>query len=708
MTRRWLLLTAMAAVAFFAANLALSWLLARPAHQPMEQPGPTIVVAMPTLTWDDVSPEYTPTLWSMAQQGAVGNVITRSIAPHSCSQAAWMTMSAGARATWGYPPGQTGSDGIVDPCPYAPRPQQSGAGAVFPRWPAWRQQSMARAIKADIGSMATMLNTRGQCVAAAGPMAAYGAADRSGRVARYWPSAQQADLEACPVTLVDLESTSDLALRQLLNRAPLDATIVVTGLADDKTPERLRTVIVSGPGVPQGMLRSPITRQQGLIQGTDLTGLLVQRVVKDPADVLLEGRQPFVQPETDADASIEHVYGVSKALEKEHQLVAPFFYTYVVVVLVALAVGLLLLRTRGPTGRRWFALLGAWCGAVPVSTFLIGIPPWWNAPSPGIALVGGILGIAVVLAAAALLGPWRTWVAGPAVFLASVTALTIALDVTHSSRLQLISIMGLQPVYGGRYFGMGNVASAMYASTMLFAAALLAGRWVQRGHPRLAALTVAAIGFAAIVVDGHPSWGADAGGPIAMLPALAYLALNAGGIKVTWQRIVVVGGIGLLVVGGLGYLDSLRPPQYRTHIGTFVAGFLESGQTTALQRNVMLNWQMLTSQWVNLFVPVLLALTMYALMRPTSRVGRPLARVTERVTLLGHGLAAITICWLIGFATNDSGTAIPPSGMLVIAPLVILVAAWQGRSAPKDVLRRQAARRPAETAARQDAPAGSR
>ena len=64
--------------------------------------------------------------------------------------------------------------------------------------------------------------------------------------------------------------------------------------------------------------------------------------------------------------------------------------------------------------------------------------------------------------------------------------------------------------------------------------------------------------------------------------------------------------------------------------------------------------------------------------------------------------------WLIGFATNDSGTAIPPSGMLVIAPLVILVAAWQGRSAPKDVLRRQAARRPTETAARQDAPAGSR
>lgn len=686
MTRRWIVLTAISAVAFFAASLGLSWFLARPPHQPIQPKGPVVMIAMPTLTWDDVSAEQTPNLWRLGQKGAVGNVVTRTVTGHSCSRNAWLTLSAGTRTAVGPLVAET-RPGAQVTCPPVRAPVEYDTGkAWFSEWDEWQHDTGERGFKARIGMLAESQQKADRCVTAVGPLAAYGAANRDGEVSPFYPNVRGADFNACPVTLVDLQTTQDAALGTVLDQLPKNATVVVSGHADDDTsPERARSVVIAGPDVDRGLLRSSKTRQPGLLQGTDLTALLMHGS-KGPKDgATYEARLPVVQPEKDMGAAVDHVRGVDIALRDEHRLVAPFFYTYVILVLALAALGGVLWRRSATQGRQLFRALGAWAGAVPISTFLIGMIPWWKAPHPGVALIGGILTLAAGLAAVALLGPWRRWVAGPAVILAVITAVTIALDVTHSSRLQLISLMGLQPVYGGRYFGMGNVAYALYASTALLATALLAGRWIQRKRPRLAAATVVVMGVCTIIIDGHPSWGADAGGPLALFPAFAYLALNAGGIKVTWQRIVAVGGVAMVIVGGLGYLDYLRPKEYRTHIGDFVAGFLEDGSTSALQRNIELNLEMLVSQWVNLFVPVLLALVMYALMRPTSRLGRPLRVLTARVRFLGHGLAAITICWLIGFCTNDSGTAIPPSGMIVIIPLVILIAASRGRAAPRDV-----------------------
>lgn len=690
-TRRWIVLTALSVVAFLALSLTVSAVTARPVHRPIQQSGPLVIVAMPTLTWKDVSPRATPTVWSLAQQGAVGNMVTRAISAHSCSAHAWLTMSAGARATLGKGPGETPRGGTPQPCASIPHAVSTGQGAIFPSWSKWRKDSLARPIAANIGLLATTLRAHGQCVSAVGPGAALGAADETGLVARYYPTPETADLTVCPVTLVGLPGPDDAALGSLLTRLPPETTIVVTGLADDATPEQLRAVLVAGPGVEHGLLRSASTRQPGLLQTADLTALALARTSVGSAP-LPDGRSPSITPTTDMTGAIEYARNVSDALLVEHRAVAPFFVTYVALLLAATVFGLALLVTgrrrdkrRATLGRRWFLVLGAVAGSVPVATFLVGLIHWWTTSRPGTAMALWTIAIAAALGAIALLGPWRHWVAGPATVIAATTAVVIALDATHGSPLQFISTMGLQPVYGGRYYGMGNVGYALLASTSLLSAALLAGRWIRRGHPRLAAATVIVIGAATLLVDGYPSWGADAGGPLALLPAFAYLALNAAGLAVTWKRILGVGGLTVLVVGGLGLLDYLRPPKYRTHLGDFVASVIETGKLTSLQRNVTANVHMLTSHWFNLFVPVLLALTLYALIRRDSRLGRPVASITRRVPFLGHGLAAITICWLLGFLSNDSGTAIPPSGMVVIIPLVILTAASSGRPAPADV-----------------------
>ena len=106
-----------------------------------------------------------------------------------------------------------------------------------------------------------------------------------------------------------------------------------------------------------------------------------------------------------------------------------------------------------------------------------------------------------------------------------------------------------------------------------------------------------------------------------------------------------------------------------------MAGVIDNGSAGPLARIWQANWTMLTSSPVNLLVPVLLLLAISALGFPYSRLGRPLQPLFEQVPFYDRGLAAAAVCWLIGFLSNDSGTAIPPAGLLMAIPLTVLLAA---------------------------------
>ena len=67
-----------------------------------------------------------------------------------------------------------------------------------------------------------------------------------------------------------------------------------------------------------------------------------------------------------------------------------------------------------------------------------------------------------------------------------MTLAVLALDVMFGSRLQLSSLMGLQPVVAGRFYGMGNVTYALFATAGLLLATALADPLVRAGRRRLA------------------------------------------------------------------------------------------------------------------------------------------------------------------------------------------------------------------------------
>ena len=154
-----------------------------------------VVVGLSGLRWSDVSATTTPTLWRLAGQGSVGNLVDYAVKPLTCPADGWLTLNSGARAQ---------SDHTNAACGAFPAVQPAGQGARVPGLPALETYNHQFHNNPDWGLLAA--RTPG-CATAVGPGAALALADRTGHVASYLPAPDQisaAMLARCPLTVVDL------------------------------------------------------------------------------------------------------------------------------------------------------------------------------------------------------------------------------------------------------------------------------------------------------------------------------------------------------------------------------------------------------------------------------------------------------------------------------------------------------------------------
>jgi hypothetical protein len=256
--------------------------------------------------------------------------------------------------------------------------------------------------------------------------------------------------------------------------------------------------------------------------------------------------------------------------------------------------------------------------------------------------------------------------------MSAITASVIGIDLLTGSHLQISSIFGLQPLVGGRFYGMGNVAFALYGSAVLLLCAAMAHALIRRSAPRLAVVVVLVIGGIALAVDVLPAWGADFGGPIALVPALGLLVLRVSGVRVSPRNLVLVGAAAAVVVTLVCYLDWRRPEEYRSHPGRFFQTLLDGDAWAVISRKVLANIELATDNLALLAVALLIIAVVIAIvLRPGLLGTAPLARLLDEAPLLRDGLVAVIVMSTIGFVTNDSGAAIPPVALLFTLPLVI-------------------------------------
>jgi len=182
---------------------------------------------------------------------------------------------------------------------------------------------------------------------------------------------------------------------------------------------------------------------------------------------------------------------------------------------------------------------------------------------------------------------------------------------------------------------------------------------------------VAVVGVVAVALDVSPRWGSDFGGPLAMVPAFAVLTLLVAGVRLSWLKALAIGVATVLLLALVSVADWLRPPDQQTHLGRFVQTVIDGGAWQVVARKAEQNLAILFGSFLSLLVPVAALFVVLVLMRPSSWGVGALARAYERSPTLRYGLFCLMLLLGIGFAVNDSGTAVPAVGFMLAIPLVI-------------------------------------
>ncbi|MBE1532523.1 hypothetical protein [Actinomadura algeriensis] len=664
-----------------------------------EPAGRVVVIGVPGLLWSDVDEENTPALWGLAEDGADAALSVRTTRRLTCPTDGWLTVSAGQRAR--SPHGDCG-------LPASPGTAAPEGGAVAPGWAAIKKDNAGTGYHAKVGLLGDAVHAAGGCTLAVGPGAVFGLADGNGRVDRYaaTPGEVKADdWAACPVAAVAVDevfraslgagvdadgrqiepgareraaaaAAADRRVGRVLASVPDGTTVLLAGLADASADPHLHVAIATGGEFDSpGYLTSTATRQQGLVTLTDLTATALRVLgVEQPDDAVGSAWTAEASDDPAADR-VEALDDDDVAAQGISAVQTSFYWVLFAAQLVAYGAAALALRRTGRDRRSRSRILGGtrvialFGGAVPAATFLTGLLPWWRASNPTAMLVVTVLGFGALLTGLALAGPWRRSVFLPGLVITAVTALVLAIDVMTGSNLQLNTLMGYTALVAGRFYGFGNQAFALFAVAAILTAAWLTEFPLRRERKTVAVGVVAAIGVAAVAVDGLPAWGSDFGGVMAMVPAFAMLGMLVTGRRVS---LVKLGGFcvaGAAVVLGISYWNaqSANP----THLGRFwqdlVAG--EAWGVVVRKFNAMIGSLGYWAYTVALIAAVIFLF--FVLVRPTRWRVSLLGRAYEHSRTMRPAVICALAVGLIGMLVNDSGVVILSVAFSLATPLIL-------------------------------------
>lgn len=651
---------------------------ARPARTAAAGPVRRVVlVGVPGLRWADVSARATPELWRLARQGSVGSLSVTGLGAPSCPADGWLMLNAGARAA-----GPRTTAGSCAGLPAAAQvPAIVSANQADNENPVW---GMLRSAAGP-----------GQCTTAAGPGAALALASRSGQVGSFRPGAAgltRAELARCPLTVVGLGAlrappglvratdvrADDREIGRISVALPAGTILVVAGISDDGAPH-LRLLVVRGPGFRSGLLVSPSTRQRGLVLLLDLP-VSVLHWLGRPVPSTAVGQVLHRVARSSLVTAVSGLVGQDTAAQVYRSTLAWFFLVLGVGEAALFTVIAVLPWGRGEIrGRRRRAVArvaGVAAASVPAGTFLASLVPWWTRPHPAFLLYSMTVAWALVIAVAALRGPWRHDPLGPPGLVAAATLGVIALDVMTGSHLQMGTPFGLSALVAGRFYGIGNNAVEVYAASGLLSAAWLGGAALRRGGRgarRGALLVMAGITVFSVVAAGWPGFGAKVGGTIAMVPGFLLLMAAAAGVRITARRglLVAVSGLAVIVVFAAG--NYALPGTGHSDISAFVGQVLHGGASGTLHRKVSSNLGSLTESGWSLVIPVVLAATGVAVFWPGRVRAWLLVRGYQAIPLLRPALSAIWLTGLLGWFAEDSGVTVPAAAFPLVLPLTIAI-----------------------------------
>lgn len=702
--RRWA--TLLLAISAVTAILAVARSSLGPTYSGPPQADRVVVVGVPALDWEVITPNTMPNLWAAAEGGASGLITARAARSVTCPWDGWTTVGAGNRARYpasipedelppepdvvlpGEPETPVPTPTTTPQTPEEQRQTEATEGCLGQQGtpPTVNGSQLEPAVlendRLSFGAVPGALGDAVQCTTIVGAAPLLAVATEQAEVTRVgvptdapgWADA----IGSCPLTLVATEDALDKSVDQLRRLDVVigelidgahqaGATVIVAGISQPEYRRAtLHAVVVTGADIGPSILSSPSTSREPFSQVIDIAPTALSILDEDrPSSMVGQVMRttPRDGPLQDAAAWFERE-SIGASL---HVWMSSRFFSVLswIGVLAAVLFGFLLLRPGAPLHRGWAALAVA-VGMLAPASFLANVIPWWRAERPSYALIGALVGCWVLLTAVAVLGPWRRYRSGPMLAGCLMTTVMLGVDVLTGSNLQLNSPLGYNAIVAGRFLGFGNITYAIFAATALTlvaAACRLVG-----GDRRLVYLVVGSAGIALVALVGAPGVGTDFGGVVALVPALILLAFIASGTRISRTRLVLAMGAGVVAVLGVAVADYLRPEDQRTHLGRFVGQVLDGTAMTVIERKLQANYRVLTGSVLTLLCVVLIVLCVIAWRSRRSGAREYVARHDPYVRA---GAVAVVVMAFVGFAVNDSGIALTAAALVVIVPLVI-------------------------------------
>jgi hypothetical protein len=650
-----------------------------------------VIIGISGLRWAEVTQATAPTLWRLAQDGSVGDLVDYAQRPFACPADGWLTLNAGARAA------------APVPCGTLPAVVPDGNGARVPQMPGIVAYNRQFHESPDWG----LLGGLGGCVTAVGPGAALAVASAAGAVPAYLPqpsAVSEAVLARCPLTVIDLgtilspERSSLTRLDTILGRIsaelPPGTRLLLTapGGAPGGRPH-LELTAVTGPGYAGGLLSASSTRQPGIVTLTDLTTTVAGWLGR-AVPTYVVGAKITSGPRGSLASAVSGLVGRDTAEQVWIAAHGWFFALYALADAILLGLPVLLRRKPDASQRvrwrrsRWRRAGAAFLAAVPVATFLVNLVPWWSFAHPAVWLYATAAGMALVIAGAALtmtrgnglvlpggqpLSTPSEEGGGTFGLICLFTLVVLGVDVITGSRLQLEAPFGLSLTEGGRFYGIGNEALGVYCVSALGAAAWAGGLAAERWPGRRAAVTCASVvALFAVVASGWPGFGAKVGGTIAMVPCFLVLLLVLGEVRMRWSRLAVpiaVSGVALFAVFALA--SYFVPALGVSDMGSFAGNLLHGQGGALLERKASSNVGTLTVSYLSPLVPALAVVAGLALWRPSWFRLRSLETAFSELPLLRVSVWLMWLVLLLGWLADDSGVIVPAAALPFAVPLVI-------------------------------------
>lgn len=692
----------------------------------------TVFIGFSGVHWADVSEEHTPALASLVPRGASSNLVVKTLGVSTCPNAGWLTISQGVRAA---DPVEKGCAKPVIASPSGVLPAKVERARIdgektspfSPPSTTFGDELAERNITVGtVGSGAALAARSSSNIKLPGRSHVNVTYERgvARDVAQAYRSVADADLVIVDLgrvnnadphraqakdkgTLQDLRAAFappgartpsatqqvreiDAELGKLLAEIEPNTTILVASVADsDPGAAHLQLMTAAGDGIKPGTLAfTNSTRHHGLVQLTDVPQAIMMFLghrpiadfvgspvaMRDGAEMTSESIMATLR---DADARAIAV----------RPAVGPFY------LLMSLSAGVFLAwfvvrwwkagrRPELSAGHRFFGLVVA---MLPAGSFLANLVPWWRAPMPTFAFLGGVVLIGVVVAAVSLR------LAEPAGLVALVSAAVIGLDVILGSGLHASSVLGDQPQQGGRFYGLSNAPFTVFALAMIYVT-FVAVRALRGRHERLVVpAAVIALGMIAVVIDGSGALGADFGGVPALVAAylVIFVVMVGRGLTARSVSVIVVCAAVAALFGA--FVDWLRPESSWTHMGRFFQSLIDGEAAVIIYRKFM--FMVGSAPW---FVWVALAvLFAWGWVRrakvaavfgvrggeavSTSTSTDPLVLRPPAATAtaphrddLRWGVRAMIALVVVGVAVNDSGLVIALLGVVFGAPLVLV------------------------------------